>query len=142
LTSHRTGLRSSGSDGSNEGVVKPRIQGTRFGSITVDGEEISHDVLVLPSGKVRKRKKKLSKAVYGTSHTISLAEAEHVYDRGESPRRLIIGTGQHGMVHLSPEADHFLQQKGCAVFLAPTPEAIDTWNAAGGKVAGLFHVTC
>jgi hypothetical protein len=26
--------------------------------------------------------------------------------------------------------------------LLPTPEVIATWNAAKGKVIGLFHVTC
>jgi len=122
--------------------VKPRIQSTKFGAITVGGEELPHDVVILPNGTVRKRRKKLSKAVYGTSHTISLAEAEHVYDQARHPERLIIGTGQNGMVHLSPEADSFLEENGCAVLLAPTPEAIEPWNAAKGNVAGLFHVTC
>ncbi len=122
--------------------MKPRIQETRFGSITVGGKTCAHDVVILPSGKVRKRRKKLSKAVYGTSHTISLAEAEHVYEQAEHPGRLIIGTGQEGMVHLSTAAEHFLEQKRCAVFLAPTPDAIEPWNTARGNVAGLFHVTC
>src|SRR5262249_47630643 len=124
------------------GVVKPRIQGTKFGAITVGGEELRHDVVILPNGKVRKRKKKLSKAVYGTSHTISLAEVERVYGQAKQPERLIVGSGQNGMVHLSLEADSFLEENGCAVLLAPTPEAIEPWNAARGNVAGLFHVTC
>jgi hypothetical protein len=122
--------------------VRPQIQGTRFGAITVGGEEFLHDVVILPSGKVRKREKKLSKAVYGTSHTISLAEVEHVYEQAEHPERLIIGAGQEGRVHLSPQADRFLRQNGCGVFLAPTPEAIEPWNTAKDKAAGLFHVTC
>jgi len=122
--------------------VKPQIQGTRFGSITIDGKPLDHDVLILPSGQVRKRKKKLSKAVYGTSHTISLAEAEYVYTQSGHPEALIVGAGQDGMVHLSSEAERFFAQKNCRVFLAPTPAAIEPWNAARGKVAGLFHVTC
>ena len=51
------------------------------------------------SGKVKKRKKKLSKEQYGTSHTVSLAEAEHIFDEGAE--RLIIGSGQQGNVKLS-----------------------------------------
>ncbi len=44
------------------------------------------------SGAIKKRKKKLSKAVYGTSHTISLDEAKQIYEDGAE--RLIIGSGQ------------------------------------------------
>jgi len=44
---------------------------TRFGTITVNGETFDHDVAVRLSGEVVKRKKKLSKKIYGTSHTIS-----------------------------------------------------------------------
>ncbi len=122
--------------------MKPQIQGTRFGSITVDGELLDHDVLILPSGAVRKRKKKLSKAVYGTSHKVSLAEIEYVYEHSGRLECLIVGAGQDGMLHLSPEAERFLEQRGCRVVLAPTPAAIEPWNTAKGEVAGLFHVTC
>lgn len=120
--------------------MKPKIDGTEFGAITIAGERIGHDVLIRLSGKVAKRRKKLSKAVYGTSHTVSLAEAEHIYEKGTE--RLIVGTGQVGMVKLSAEAADFFARKGAAVDLIPTPEAIARWNAAKGAVIGLFHVTC
>jgi len=55
--------------------MKPRIDRTRFGSVTIDGTVFEHDVIIRLHGQVKKRKKRLSKAVYGTSHTISLAEA-------------------------------------------------------------------
>ena len=122
--------------------MKPQIQRTRFGSITIGGKPFDHDVLISPDGEVRKRKKKLSKAVYGTSHTISLAEAEYVYSQSGKPETLIVGAGQDGMVHLFPEAGRFFEQHNCRVLLAPTPAAIGRWNQATGKVAGLFHLTC
>lgn len=120
--------------------MKPKIDGTEFGSITIAGERIDHDVLTRLSGKVEKRRKKLSKSIFGTSHTVSLAEAEHIYEKGAE--RLIVGAGQHGMVSLSAEAADFFARKGVAVDLAPTPEAIARWNRAKGAVIGLFHVTC
>ncbi len=58
--------------------MKPEIRETHFGSITAGAEVFDHDILIRLDGSVTKRKKKLSKAVYGTSHTISLAEAEYV----------------------------------------------------------------
>jgi len=69
--------------------MKPRIDGTEFGAITIDGSRLEHDVLIRLSGKVAKRKKNLSKAVYGASHTVSLAEAEYLYEKGAE--RLIVG---------------------------------------------------
>jgi hypothetical protein len=67
-----------------EESMEPRIDGTAFGSVTIDGAVFTHDVIIRLGGRVEKRKKKLSKAVYGTSHTISLAEAEHLYQEGRS----------------------------------------------------------
>ena len=122
--------------------MKPRIDATQFGSITLGGVAYDHDVLVCPDATVKRRKKKLSKAVYGTSHTISLAEAKYVYHHAEGAETLIIGGGQYGRVELSPEAAAYLARRRCDVVLLPTPEVIATWNEAKGKVIGLFHVTC
>jgi hypothetical protein len=120
--------------------MKPKIDSSRFGSITIQGEKYENDVLIRLNGEVKKRKKKLSKEIYGTSHIISLDEAKYIYeDRADC---LIVGTGQDGMVKLSDEAEKFLREKHCRVKQAPTPEAIDHWNKATGAVIALFHVTC
>ena len=95
-----------------------------------------------PRPDVKRRKKKLSKAVYGASHTLSLAEARYVYGQGEGAERLIIGGGQSARVELSAEAAEYLARKRCEVVLVPTPEVIASWNEATGRVIGLFHVTC
>lgn len=120
--------------------MKPRIDSTTFGSITIAGEAFQHDVLIRMDGEIEKRKKKLSKAVFGTSHVVSLAEAEYVYENGA--QRLIVGAGQSGLVTLSPEAAAFFREHKCQVELWPTPKAILAWNEAQGAVIGLFHVTC
>jgi hypothetical protein len=120
--------------------MEPRIDGTQFGSVTIDGEIITHDVIIRLDGRVEKRKKKLSKAVYGTSHTISLAEAEHLYQDGAE--RLLIGAGQEGRVELSEEAVSYFARNRCQVELLATPEVIPVWNRAEGAVIGLLHVTC
>lgn len=120
--------------------MKPKIDGTEFGSITIEGETFDHDVLIRPDGTVKKRKKQLSKAIYGTSHTVSLDEAEHIFK--DPAEQLIVGAGQNGMVRLSDEAAAFFKQHRCQVTLLPTPEAIGYWNQAKGKAIGLFHVTC
>jgi hypothetical protein len=120
--------------------MKPKIDKTKFGSITVAGEVFEHDILIRLDGRVEKRKKKLSKQIYGTSHILSLDEAKYILEEGVE--RLIFGTGQSGMASLSEEAADYLNQKACQVALLPTPRAIKSWNQAKGKVIGLFHVTC
>jgi hypothetical protein len=120
--------------------MKPPIDGTSFGTITIGGNLYEHDVLIRLSGEAKKRKKKLSKEVYGTSHVISREEARHVYEKGAE--KLIVGSGQEGCVELSKEAAEYLRKKGCRVELLPTPAAARRWNEAEGAVIGLFHVTC
>jgi len=120
--------------------MNPKIDNTEFGSITIGGDLIEHDVIIHLSGNIEKRKKKLSKAVYGTSHIISLEEAKYVYEKGTE--QLIIGAGQSGMVSLSNEASEYFKRKQVQVDLSPTPEAINRWNITEGSVVGLFHVTC
>ena len=108
--------------------------------MTIEGSVFEHDVLIRLSGQVKKRKKKLSKAIYGTSHILSLDEAKHVYEDGA--KRLLIGTGQYGNVQLSDEAADYFKRQQCQVELLPTPKAIQAWNETKGAVIGLFHVTC
>ncbi len=120
--------------------MKPLLSDAGFGYITVDGQKIDHDIIIRISGEVEKRNKKLSKNVYGTSHVISLEEAEYVFQVGAE--RLIVGTGQQGMVSLSDAAKDYFRRMNCKVDNYPTPLAIEKWNIADEAVIGLFHVTC
>jgi hypothetical protein len=120
--------------------MKPTLRDSGFGSITVEGLTIDHDIIIRLSGEIEKRKKNLSKSVYGTSHIISLEEAKYVYQDGAE--RLIIGTGHQGMVSLSDEARDFFIMKKCKTDMYHTPKAIEKWNISTEAVIGLFHVTC
>jgi len=120
--------------------MKPAVCDSGFGSITVDGSMINHDIIIRLSGEIKKRKKKLSKAVYGTSHIISLEEAKYIYQDGAE--RLIVGAGQQGMVILSEEAADYFKKNKCRIDLHPTPKAIEKWNDATEAVIGLFHISC
>ena len=95
-----------------------RIESTTFGTITIDGKTYEHDVVIRLSGEVVKRKKKLSKKYYGTSHVLSKDEAKFVFEKG--CEHIIVGSGQEGNVQLSPEAEAYFAKKGCKVLLQPT----------------------
>ncbi len=58
------------------------IERTTFGTITIDGKTYEHDVIIRLSGEVARRKKKLSKKYYGTSHVLSKDEAKFVFENG------------------------------------------------------------
>src|SRR5437667_1036453 len=116
------------------------IDRTTFGTITIDGKTYEHDVIIRLSGEVARRKKKLSKKYYGTSHMLSKDEAKFVFEKG--CEHFIVGSGQIGNVRLSPEAEAYFAKKGCKVLLQPTPEAIRVFNKTHAKKIGLFHVTC
>jgi hypothetical protein len=117
-----------------------RIDETEFGSITIDGKTYDHDVVIRLRGDIVKRKKKLSKKLYGTSHVVSKDEAKFVFEKGTE--LLVVGSGQEGNVQLSPEAEAYLAKKGCEVLIKPTPQALHVFNEARRKKIGLFHVTC
>ena len=53
------------------------IEGTKFGSITVDQKTYEQDVVI--RREVIKRKKNLSKKYYGTSRLLSKNEAKFVF---------------------------------------------------------------
>ena len=120
--------------------MKPLFEGSAFGSITIDGATYNHDIIIRLHGSIGKRKKKLSKAVYGTSHIVSKDEAKHVYDR--NAEKIIVGTGHNGILKLSDEASAFFEKRGCKVEACPTPKAVKRWNEVSGNVIALFHVTC
>jgi len=87
------------------------------------------DVIIRLSGEVVKRKKKLSKKYYGTSHVVWKDEAKFVFEKG--CEQLILGSGQMGSVQLSPEAEAYFAKKGCKLLLQPTPETSRTRRRSG-----------
>ena len=120
--------------------MEPHVDSVRFGTITVAGQTFKHDIVITLDGEVRKREKRLSKQLYGTSHTVSQAEIETVWEKGAEA--LIVGTGLFDRVRLSPEAQFFLAQQGCAIESRRIRQAVRLWNDSRGKVVGLFHITC
>jgi hypothetical protein len=106
-----------------------RIDHTAFGEITIEGKIYEHDVIIRLSGEVVKRKKKLSKQLYGTSHIVSEDEAKFVFEKG--CRQLILGSGQEGNVRLSPEAEAYLAKKDCQVVIQPTNRVVSVIPVMG-----------
>ena len=108
---------------------------------TQQSEQLNHRPRASPDSlQVRQIRVSDKDKYYGTSHVLSKDEAKFVFEKG--CEQLIIGSGQIGNVHLSPEAEAYFAKKGCKVLLQPTPEAIRVFNKSQAKKIGLFHVTC
>ena len=95
--------------------MKPHIQRTSFGSITIGDNTNEYDVLIRSNGEIEKRKKKLSKKVYGTSLTFSIEEAEFINEEGIQKR--VIGSGQYVVLKLSGKAEQFFAVKEVSMIL-------------------------
>lgn len=117
-----------------------RIEGTKFGSVTIDGK-IYEDVLIV-EGKVLRRDKVKIRAIYGTSHVVRKEEAEQLLDG--NPEVVIIGTGQHGSLSVDQEAVSLIRQAGAELITIETPKAIQRFNelSATKRANALLHVTC
>jgi hypothetical protein len=118
----------------------PSIAETSFGRITIGGETYDHDVYVLADGAVKKRKKKLAKAAYGTSHKIGPDELRRLCKHG--PEVVFIGTGQYGVAELTPEGEAYLRGHVAEWHVLPTPQLAEAYNACDSPKAALIHVTC
>lgn len=116
------------------------VKDTSFGSITVEEKSYSHDIIITTSGEVKKRRKELSKKLYGTSHRLSLEEAKFIYEK--NTKFLIIGAGQYNKLNLSSKALKFFNDEGVEIIKKATPKAVQEYNLTAGEKIGLFHVTC
>ncbi len=139
LAQQHLGLRPS-SDLYEDEPEYPQVEGTKFGSVTIGGEEYERDVIIRADGKVKKRKKKIAKQLYGTSHRIGPRELARTC-KG-NPDLLVIGTGQSDTAELTEDGEEFLRHRGIDWVALPSPDAVDAFNAAGGRKALLLHVTC
>jgi hypothetical protein len=117
--------------------VLVRFEAFCFGSIRIDGITYHHDV-VIDRGKVRKRKKKLSKKfrhIFG--HTPLSTEERYL----GSVARLVIGTGT-GALPVMPDVKREAKRRKLQLLVLPTREAIKVLRDEHGETNAILHVTC
>ena len=114
-----------------------RFEDFSFGSIRIDGVTYTHDV-VIDRGRVRKRKKKLSKQFRDAFGHTPLSIEEGIPWRC---RRLVIGTGT-GRLPVMDEVKHEAKRRHIKLLILPTVEAITELRERPDKVNAILHVTC
>jgi hypothetical protein len=111
-----------------------RIENYSFGRITIDGEEYTKDVIVLPDRVVDNWWRK-------DGHSLVLEDLEEVLE--ELPSRLIVGRGAQGRMQPNPNALRQLDEKGIAVEVLDTGDAVRRYlELDPADAAAALHLTC
>jgi len=111
-----------------------RIERYRFGSVTVDGNEETRDLIVLPRRVVRNWWRR-------DGHALVLEDLEEVLE--ELPERLIVGTGAYGRMAPDQGTLDRLRERGIEVETMRTAEAVRRYGELDEeRTAAALHLTC
>jgi len=115
--------------------MSPRIEHYRFGTITVDGQRHTQDLIILPERVVAGWWRKEGHVLHPDDLTAVLEAV---------PEVLIVGTGAYGMMRVTEETSRALEAAGIRLIAAPTAEAVETYNQLReeARVAAALHLTC
>ena len=117
--------------------MKARFVG--FGEIEIDGESYIYDV-VIDKGKIRKRKKKASKAYRDQFGHTPLSAEEDIPWGG---KKLIVGTGAYARLPVMDELFKEAEKRGVEIIAIPTEEACQLISKKkDDKIYAILHVTC
>ncbi len=113
-----------------------RVDSYVFGTIRVGGRDYSSDLILYPDRIEQDwwRKK---------GHDLQVEDLSGL--AGIPVDALIIGTGAHGAMQVSEEAERWLDEKGIVWEAHPTGTACDRYNALvdkGKRVVAALHLTC
>ena len=105
-----------------------------FGSLTVDGERHTRDLIVLPT-------RVMAEWWRQQGHSLALEDLDEVID--ELPGRLILGCGAQGRLEPSPAVLAQLRARGVEVEAMPTAEAVRRYGELDPqRTAAALHLTC
>lgn len=111
------------------------IQNYRFGSIIIDGQRYSSDVIIYPDRVDDRWWRK-------EGHLLQVEDLEEVIQA--RPEVLVVGTGNPGLMEVLPETQEYLQAQGIELIVQPTDQAWQTYNrlSSSRRVVAAFHLTC
>lgn len=96
-----------------------RLEGYRFGRLTVDGEELTRNAIVLP-------KRVVTNWWRAEGHRLVMEDLQEV--REELPEHLVVRTGAYGRMRPDPEAVEQLRREGVEVEALPIADAVRRYD--------------
>jgi hypothetical protein len=121
-------------------LSSPRITGVSWGRLEIERKnEPYKDAKLFPGGS-----REWNWRETGTSHEpgIQPADVQELLDHGATV--VVLSRGMKECLHVPRETLDFLKERGVAVHVLPTTQAVDLYNELAEKepVGGLFHTTC
>jgi hypothetical protein len=111
-----------------------RLEDYSFGRLTVDGEEHTRDVIVLPDRVVSDWWRR-------EGHSLAMADLDEVID--DLPERLVLGVGAHSQLRPDPAVIAALERRGVQVECLPTDAAVRRYGELDERrTAAALHLTC
>jgi hypothetical protein len=115
----------------------PEITAYSFGSMTVGGETITSDLIILPDGTIQKNWWRQE------GHNLVPDDVPGLLDA--APDVIVVGTGASAGMSVSDGVLEECRERGIEVRAMPTAEAVKEYNAglkADARVGACFHLTC
>jgi hypothetical protein len=111
------------------------IDSYRFGEIIIQGKKYTSDVIIFPSRVHSQWWRK-------EGHELQPEDLKMVV--AERPEAVVIGTGSHGAMQISPETRRYLEKQGIELIAQVTAQACRTYNQLreSRKVVAALHLTC
>jgi hypothetical protein len=111
-----------------------RLEDYRFGRVTVDGQDHTRDLIVLPERVVADWWRR-------EGHSLAIEDLEEVLD--ELPARLVLGLGAYGQLHPDAAVIAELELRGVKVECLPTEQAVRRYGELDERdTAAALHLTC
>jgi hypothetical protein len=111
-----------------------RLERYSFGRLTVDGQEHTRDLIVLPDRVVSDWWRR-------EGHSLAMEDLDEVRD--ELPGRLVLGIGAHGQLRPDPAVIAELERRGVQVECLPTDAAVRRYGELDERAtAAALHLTC
>jgi hypothetical protein len=118
--------------GKPEGMA--RLEDYSFGRLTVDGQEHTRDLIVLPGRVVPDWWRR-------EGHSLAMDDLDEVVD--ELPARLVLGVGAQSQLRPDPAVIAELERRGVKVECLPTDAAVRRYGQLDERrTAAALHLTC
>ena len=115
--------------------MPPTIEDYQFGSITVDGERHTADLIILPD-------RVIAGWWRAEGHALRVEDLDDVLQA--APSTLVVGTGASGAMQVPEETRRAVEKAGIGLLASPTAQAVETYNKLreSERVAAALHLTC
>jgi len=115
--------------------LPPQIERYAFGSVTIDGQPYSADVIILPDRIVADWWRE-------AGHSLAVADLGAVLEA--RPDVLVVGTGAHGLMAVPDATRDALAAAGIELIAERTGAACQTYNrlCRERRTVAALHLTC